>query len=99
MAIKRRFENRGPGHYKFWEIIYPEHNDKNKCVIVKWGKIGTKSQTSTYNFHSYFTAYDFAGKKIDEKLNRKGYHEVSIKNGFMKALIKFKKSEKDNAET
>ena len=55
------------GHYKFWEVEV-----SGSCVHCFWGRIGTKSQSKTFNFSSYNEAFSYASKKVNQKL-AKGY--------------------------
>lgn len=61
----------GGKHNKFWSSeIRPDHT-----VITRWGRLGTKGQSKTFEFNSDWAAQDFIDKKVTEKL-RKGYREV-----------------------
>lgn len=67
----RRFENKEPGHNKFWEVDIPEHQDNSLVVRLHYGKIGTSGQI----LDKVMTGREI-NKLILEKL-RKGYHEVT----------------------
>ena len=55
------------GHYKFWEVEV--HGSRVFCF---WGRIGTEGQSKAFDFSSYDEAFNYASKKVNEKL-AKGY--------------------------
>ena len=67
----QRFEYRGDGSEKFWEIIH-----SGTDVTVRFGRIGTNGQTQTKSFADAAAAKKHADKLVAEKTS-KGYSEVS----------------------
>ena len=67
---KRRFEYVAGSSDKFWEIEV-----KGKEVIVRFGRNGTRGQTSTKSFGDEAAAQKQADKLIAEKLAKR-YVEV-----------------------
>lgn len=61
-------------HNKFWE--YEISGAKNNVVTCRWGRVGSTTQSKTFNFSSTYEANYFIEGKIREK-EKKGYAEVT----------------------
>jgi cell wall assembly regulator SMI1/predicted DNA-binding WGR domain protein len=66
----RRFEMRGGGSSKFWEVEV-----RGKEVVVRFGRIGTDGQTRTKGTASAAAAQLAADRLVSEKVG-KGYAEI-----------------------
>ena len=65
------FENKEPGHNKFWEVYH--HNEQ---LITKWGRIGSLGTRKEQSFGNLiFAAEKYMQKLIKEKLS-KGYKSI-----------------------
>ena len=74
-AHRRRFEYKGGGSNKFWEIEL-----KDTCFTTTYGRIGTGGTSNTKEWHSSTVARAEYNKIVRSK-EKKGYREV--KSGFL----------------
>lgn len=68
-----RYEYRGGGSNKYWEIFQPMTINDDWVVDVRFGRIGTSGQSHRKVFGSKWSADRYYDSKVEEKL-RKGYH-------------------------
>lgn len=73
-----RYEFRGGGSNKFWEIFKPIRLNDSYVVDVVFGRIGTSGQPHRKVFLSKWRADTYHDGKVAEKL-KKGYHVVGVK--------------------
>lgn len=73
--ITERYECRTGGHFKFWEVTYPNCHGGSSWWQVCFGRIGTIGQTKIFTELNWLTARQRSQGKIDEKIS-KGYIRV-----------------------
>jgi len=78
-----RYEFRGGGSAKFWEIVRRSQMEGQSVVTVRFGRIGTAGQMKSWNFKLSYEATDFYDKKIREKVS-KGYELVGSRDSRIK---------------
>ncbi len=75
MLNRLEYINLANNNYKFWEAELGE-DDSSTTLIVRWGRIGTRGQSKTYEFVSHSAALWNYYEKIAEK-QRKGYQTTT----------------------
>ena len=61
-------------NYKFWEA---ELSNSSTTLIIRWGRIGTRGQSKSYEFSSHSSASINYYEKVGEKI-RKGYQYTCL---------------------
>jgi len=77
-----RYEYRGGGSNKYWEIFKPLTINDDWVVDVIFGRIGTSGQSHRKIFASKWRADHYHDSKVEEKL-RKGYHVTGVQGAKM----------------
>lgn len=77
--MKRYFEHKLDGHFKFWEISYTKGN---LTFNTRWGPINTTGSVKQKDFSPWLTEQqkDIILHKLIEQKLIKGYVEISKKD-------------------
>ena len=74
------FENKTPGHYKFYDIsLIPNEDNKRAAILVKWGRIGKKGNTKVV-FEGPIRAAMRRFSELTNKRRKNGYSEIEQEN-------------------